>query len=293
MHTETYLTTEEAAAYLRLKERKLYQLVAAGRVPCSKVTGKWLFPRMALDRWVAAGLGQPSGGVTVEPPPIIGGSHDPLLEWVVRRSGAGLALLPEGSEAGLSRLAENEIAVAAIHLHQPNLSVDANVAAVQARPGLHDAVVIAFVRREQGLVVAPGNPLGLVKLEDALVKKVRFAGRQKGAGAQLLLEALVAREGQPIVGATRAYPTGSDLALAIRAGDADCGIATRAVANLHGLGFVSLLWERFDLVVRRRTYFEPPVQRLVAALRDPAFAAQAASLGGYDNSEIGLVRLNI
>lgn len=287
-----YLTTEEAAEYLRLKERKLYQMVADGSIPCSKVTGKWLFPRMALDRWVAAGLGQPAGLVTIDPPPIIGGSHDPLLEWVVRRSGAGLALLPEGSEAGLNRLAQNEIAIAAIHLHQPDLSVDANIAAVEGRPGLHDAVVIAFTRREQGLVVAPGNPLGLAKLEDALARKVRFAGRQKGAGAQLLLEALIARESPSLVLAARTYPTGSDLALAIRSGEADCGIATRAVANLHGLDFVSLLWERFDLVLRRRTYFEPPVQRFVAALQDPAFTVQAASLGGYDNSQLGQVRLN-
>ena len=50
------LTTDEAAAYLRLSERKLYDLIAAGAVPCTKVTGRWLFPRAALDRWLAAGL---------------------------------------------------------------------------------------------------------------------------------------------------------------------------------------------------------------------------------------------
>ncbi len=59
MQDDIYLTTEEAAAYLRLKERKLYELVAEGAIPCSKVTGKWLFPRAALDRWVAAGLARP------------------------------------------------------------------------------------------------------------------------------------------------------------------------------------------------------------------------------------------
>jgi len=47
------LTTDEAAEYLRLSERKLYELVAERAVPCSKVTGRWLFPRAALDRWVA------------------------------------------------------------------------------------------------------------------------------------------------------------------------------------------------------------------------------------------------
>src|SRR5262245_61880025 len=111
------LTTDEAANYLRLSERKLYELVANGAVPCSKVTGRWLFPKAALDRWVTAGL---LGTATLAQPapPIVGGSHDPLLEWALRESGSGLASLPEGSEAGLRRLARGEVALAAIHLHR-------------------------------------------------------------------------------------------------------------------------------------------------------------------------------
>ena len=93
MQDDVFLTTEEAAAYLRLKERKLYELVAHGAIPCSKVTGKWLFPRAALDRWVSAGLARPDGFVAEPVPPIIGGSHDSLLEWAARQSGSGLALL--------------------------------------------------------------------------------------------------------------------------------------------------------------------------------------------------------
>src|SRR5215218_9168924 len=97
------LTTAEAADYLRIKERKLYELVANAAVPCSKVTGKWLFPRHELDRWVLSGLTAPDG---VPPAPtrgIVGGSQDSLLEWALRDSGSGLASLPEGSEAGLAR----------------------------------------------------------------------------------------------------------------------------------------------------------------------------------------------
>src|SRR6202023_4366035 len=80
VHMEDLLTTDEAATYLRLSERKRYELVANGAVPCTKVTGKWLFPKAALDRWLAAGL------LTPEPPrapaaPIVGGRHDPLLAW--------------------------------------------------------------------------------------------------------------------------------------------------------------------------------------------------------------------
>ena len=111
------LTTDEAANYLRLSERKLYELVANRAVPCSKVTGRWLFPRAALDRWVTAGLIAPAAFAHVAAPPIVGGSHDPLLEWALRESGCGLASLPEGSEEGLRRLTRGEVMVAAIHLH--------------------------------------------------------------------------------------------------------------------------------------------------------------------------------
>ena len=151
------LTTEEAATYLRLSERKLYELVANGAVPCTKVTGKWLFPKSALDRWLAAGYAGPSAFAQAPAPPIIGGSHDPLLEWALRESASRLASLPEGSEAGLQRLARGEVIAAAIHLHRLDGDDDvANVEAVANTQGLHDVVLIAFARREQGLVVAPG-----------------------------------------------------------------------------------------------------------------------------------------
>src|SRR5258708_15429353 len=82
-------TTTEAAEYLRLKERKIYELVAEGTIPCTKVTGKWLFPQAELDHWLAASLIRPKGLKPAEPMPIVGGSHDPLLEWALRESGSG------------------------------------------------------------------------------------------------------------------------------------------------------------------------------------------------------------
>src|SRR5215471_2382251 len=186
------LTTDEAATYLRLSERKLYELVAKNAVPCTKATGRWLFPRAALDRWVMAGLITPTALANVAAPPIVGGSHDPLLEWTLRESGCGLASLPEGSQEGLRRLTRGEVMIAAIHLHA--LEHDdgrANVVAVADAPGLHDAVVIAFARREQGIVVAPGNPLGLSDIGSIAKSGARMAQRPPGAGAQLLLLAML------------------------------------------------------------------------------------------------------
>ena len=293
MHMPDLLTTDEAAAYLRLSERKLYELVANGAVPCTKVTGKWLFPRAALDRWLMAGLVLPALA-QAPAPPIVGGSHDPLLEWALRESGSGLASLPEGSEAGLRRLTRGEITAAAIHVHRLDGDDEAaNLDAVADAPGLHDVVVLAYARREQGLVLAPGNPLQLRDIADVAARRARLALRPQGAGAQLLLLALLARAGlafDALALVKPVCPTGADIAQAVRSGRADCGIATRSVAQAAGLDFVPLTWERFDLALHQRDYFRPGLQALFKFVRTAAFRDRAAELAGYDVSEAGDVR---
>ncbi|WKA28063.1 helix-turn-helix transcriptional regulator [Bradyrhizobium roseum] len=289
------LTTDEAADYLRLSERKLYELVADRAVPCSKVTGRWLFSRAALDRWVSAGLIAPAGLTQVSAPPIVGGSHDPLLEWALRESHSGLASLPEGSEEGLRRLTRGEVMIAAIHLHRLDGDDEAaNPEAVANAAGLHDGVVIAFARREQGIVVASGNPLDLSDMASIASSRARMAQRPAGAGAQLLLLALLARAGiapDDLKLAKPAFPTGPDIAQAIRSGRIDCGIATRSVAKSAGLDFLPLAWERFDLVMRQRDYFMKGPQALFGFMRCAGFPERAGELGGYDVSDAGAVRL--
>jgi putative molybdopterin biosynthesis protein len=292
MQAPELLTTEEAAAYLRLSERKLYELVARGEVPCTKVTGKWLFPKAALSHWLGANMIVP--GARAMAPPIVGGSHDPLLEWALRESGSQLASLPEGSETGLSRLRLGEVIAAAIHLHRLDGDDErANVEAVAAAPGLYDAVLIAFAQREQGLLVAPHNPLALRDIASIATREARLALRPEGAGAQLLLLALLARAGLTLNGLITVKPvcpTGPDIAQAVRSGRADCGIATRSVAQAAGIGFVPLIWERFDLALRQRDYFLPGPQALFSFMRTAGFRERATELGGYDVSEAGAVR---
>src|SRR5882757_1107347 len=145
-----FLTTSEAAEYVRLGERKLYELVTSGAIPCRKVAGKWLFPRHELDLWVLSGLARPAGMVAADPPLIVGGSQDDLLEWALRESGSGLASLTEGTARGVERLQRGEVIAAAIHFHRDTVSTDdANIAAIRAMPGLHDTVLVGLARREQ------------------------------------------------------------------------------------------------------------------------------------------------
>jgi putative molybdopterin biosynthesis protein len=269
--------------------------VANAAVPCSKVTGRWLFPKAALDRGVSAGL-LSTAPLAQPAPPLVGGSHDPLLEWALRESASGLATLPEGSEAGLRRLGRGEVMAAAIHLHRIDGDGDddrSNAEAVANAPGLHDVVVIAFARREQGLLVAPGNPLKLADIASVAAARARMALRPNGAGAQLLLLALLARAGlafEALNAVKPPCPTGPDIAQAVRTQRADCGIATRAVALSSGLDFVPLTWEHFDLALRQRDFFLPGPQALAGFLRTAAFRERAAELRGYDVTATGTVR---
>lgn len=287
------LTTGEAAGYLRLKERKLYELVADRQIPCTKMTGKWLFSRADLDRWLLAGMARPFGVIPAEPPPIVGGSHDPLLQWALSESRAGLAILPEGSEAGYRRFLKGEVIAAAIHFHDlDDPEMDANLEIVRREATLYDAVLVGFAAREQGLLVAPGNPLGLTGLRDACDGRRRVAVRPEGAGAQQLLMSLLKRDSRSIGDFDHTFvaPTGPDIAQAIRSGHADCGIATRAVATATGVGFVPLAIEHFDLLTRQRDYFRPPLQAFLKLLGDRRFSDRAAELGGLDVSNAGSVR---
>src|ERR1700726_3074302 len=107
-----FLTTSEAAEYVRLGERKLYELVTSGAIPCSKVAGKWLFPRHELDLWILSGLGRPGRMIAADLPPIVGRSQDDLLEWALREPGSGLGSLTEGTARGVERLRRGEVIAA-------------------------------------------------------------------------------------------------------------------------------------------------------------------------------------
>lgn len=291
------LTTSEASEYLRLGERKLYELVAEGAIPCTKVTGKWLFPREELDRWVLSGLMRPAGMGRADAPLIVGGSQDALLEWSLRESGSGLATLVEGTESGVGRVLRGEAIAAAIHFHTESdvwdSGEDANVSAVRAIATLHDAVLVGFVRREQGLLLQPGNPKDLTNIAGVLASGATMAVRQSGAGAQMLLDALLKQHGAKPKDLRRLDPpclTGPDLAAAIRAGGADCGIATRAAAKAAGLDFVPLLWENFDLLMHQRAYFKPALQALMGFISKPLLKERAKNLTGYDTTPAGTIR---
>ncbi|WP_149539600.1 helix-turn-helix transcriptional regulator [Siccirubricoccus phaeus] len=289
------LTLREAAAFLRLSERSLYEMARQRRLPAAQLGGKWLFPRRLLEAWLAAEAAAGTTAPRPDPPPILAGSHDPLLDWAVRQSGCGLALRSGGSLDGLAALAAGEAMAAATHLLDPDTGAFNEPAVRQALPGW-GVVGITWAWREQGLIVPPGNPAGLGEVAALARPGIRVAGRQARAGSHVLLTHLLTEAGIRLeqIGFLPAPAMSEDeVAAAVAEGRAEAGFGIRAEAGSRGLGFVPLIAERFDLVMPRRQYFAPAMQALLGFARGAEFAARGARLGGYALGKTGRVAFNL
>lgn len=287
-----FLTAKELADLLRVKERKVYELVAAGAIPVSRLTGKYLFPRDVIRAWIrrSTDFGA-AGAALVARPAVFAGSHDPLLEWALRESGSEIATFFDGSADGLARLGRGQAIAAGLHL--PDTGSGWNTEAVAAALPGEPVVLVEWAKRRQGLVLAPGRAAGIGGLADLAGRTI--VPRQAGSGSRALLLRLL--DGAPGLRQSITFldpPARSeaDVAQAVAGGRADAGLAVECVARQYRLDFVPLVSERFDLAVWRRDWFEPPLQRLFAFCRTAAFRARAEELGGYDLAEFGRVRFN-
>lgn len=293
MPLPAYLTTAEVAEYLRLKERKVYDLVSQGVIPCVRVTGKLLFPRQRIDLWLMNHLeGDDAAGTPT--PQVLAGSQDPLLEWAVKESGAEMALLCQGSGDGVQRLMDGRAMLAGMHIWHPE-SQRYNDPATLGLSGMRDLVLIRWAKRQQGLLLDAGNPHGIKRLKDITRPGLRIAHRQPDAGVSHLLQSLLSHHGieaKCLTWADNPSLSEDDLALAIRQGEADVGVGIEAAAKRQGLAFIPLQQENFDLAMRRRHYFEPAMQRLLAFAGCERFRQRAEALGGYDISDFGRVVYN-
>ncbi|MEZ5726822.1 MAG: substrate-binding domain-containing protein [Burkholderiaceae bacterium] len=156
-------------------------------------------------------------------------------------------------------------------------------------------VALHWARREQGLLLAPGNPLGIGGLSDLTRRGCRVALRQAGAGSSLLFARLMRLAGVGFAALSPIEPRASsesDMAAMIADDFADAGFGIRSAAVAARLEFIPLAWESVDLAMWRRQAFEPGLQALLAFCRGPRFAERARRLGGYDVSGHGRVVFN-
>ncbi|MFI6631032.1 molybdopterin biosynthesis protein [Nonomuraea fuscirosea] len=223
------------------------------------------------------------------------GSHDMVLDLAASALRAAdplitLASSNVGSLGGLVALRDGLCHVAGSHLLDPAtgrytlpyvdrlLGTDADVA------------VIRLVHRDQGLIVAPGNPLGLTGIEDLAKPDLRYVNRQRGAGTRALLDHELTGLGidpREVSGYSREEHTHLAVAAAVAAGRADAGLGILAAARAFGLDFVPVAREPYDLVLRTGTLEEELLAPLWELLEQPEFRAGVEALGGYSCAETG------
>jgi putative molybdopterin biosynthesis protein len=196
-----------------------------------------------------------------------------------------------GSLGGLIALRRGEAHLAGSHLLDPETG-EYNFAYIKQYLPDVPVVVVTLLRREQGLIVARGNPHNIDSLKDLARPDVRFVNRQRGAGTRVLLDYRLKElgiEAESVHGYRREEYTHLAVAAAVQSGVADCGLGVRAAARALDLDFVSVEWERYDLVIPQQFYESELLQPLLTLIRGESFRKVVAELEGYDSGGMGEV----
>ena len=224
------------------------------------------------------------------------GSHDLTLDVLASRlkeqtGNGGLASAHVGSMAGILALRRRETHLSGIHLLDPE-SGQYNYAYLKRFLPGREIVLINLVYRTQGLLVRPGNPLGLHGLADLIRSGVKYVNRQGGSGTRVLLDYLLGQQDidrEQIAGYEHEEFTHLGVAVAIASGAADAGLGIQSAACSFGLDFIPVGEERYDLAVPVEYMTDPRIETLLAIIRNPEFQAEITAMGGYDTRDTGRI----
>lgn len=295
------MNTKEVAQYLDIHEKQVYALIKAKRIPATRVTGKWIFPKKLIDGWIEtnakSGMAEARRkGKQIEGSLLAAGSNDPILDILntfIKRSFPELYLFSAniGSTDGLKALNRGYTDLAWSHLLDPK-SGEYNTPFLSTHLPNLKPVVINLFYRELGFLTAPGNPLHVRGFEDLTKKKVRLINRQKGSGTRVLLDHHLKTldiSSSDIQGYDNEVYTHFEVGMAINAKEADVGIATVAAAKLLGLSFIPITQESFDMLMDQTTYFDKNVQAFIEILNSREFRSRVDRLGIYDFKNSGKI----
>jgi putative molybdopterin biosynthesis protein len=223
------------------------------------------------------------------------GSHDLVLDLAASQLRADdplitLASSNVGSLGGLVALRDGLCHIAGSHLLDPATG-EYTLPYVDRLLGTgSDVAVVRLVHRNQGLIVASGNPLDLTGVDDLTRPGLHYVNRQRGAGTRALLDHELARRGidpDQVSGYSREEYTHLAVAAAVAAGRADAGMGILAAARAFGLDFVPVAQEPYDLVLRVASLSDALLAPLWALLDRADFRADVEALGGYSCTETG------
>lgn len=280
-----YLSTREVASYLRLNQKKIYALVAAGEMPAARISGKWLFSKALVDGWVAGRTVHPTGGLMqalLDTVVVLQGSDDWLLSRLVERyqerSGTPVPTASVGSLAGLSALGEGRAHLAGCH-------VEPQVARHEAGTPVY---LLGLFEREQGIIVDRRRTPRVEGLAGLARRALRFAVRQERSGTHRLVSSLLAAESvEPRWTPVGPYHSHLEVALAVRGGDADAGFGSRIAAHLAGLDFLPVAREEFDLAIPAHLLSHPKLAGFLEFCVDELGARRRHPDPGYSFEQLG------
>lgn len=292
------LNTREVAEYLNINEKQVYKLIQDKKIPATRITGKWTFPKQLIDAWIIKNAEEniTLRGKTAEPGGhiVVMGSHDfcmELLSHELTRTFPELSLSVSnvGSLGGLLALARGICHVACAHMFDPQSGTYNVPYLTQHLPDM-PVVLINLVHRDLGLIVRRGNPLQLKTCADIERSGARIINRQSGSGTRLFFDAELKRMGiaaESIQGYGDEVATHNEAALAVFGGSADAAVGILSAAGMLGLDFVYLTRERFDLVIPREHIASTAIDCLLQVVRSPAFKQKVDAMRGYDTTATG------
>ncbi len=199
------------------------------------------------------------------------------------------------SKAALRSLCRGEIHIAGMHLYDADTG-EHNIPFVRKALTGKSAVLITLGVWEEGLLVLPGNPMGVKTVSDLVEFGATIVTHEVGSGSRMLLERKLQEERVPlhkVKGSDHIVHSHQDVALSVVSGIADAGISTASIAAAFGLGFIPLHRARYDLVIIKEYLEEEPVKQFLSILGHQLVRSQLEILGGYDISNIGEVVANI
>lgn len=292
-----FMNTKEVAEYLGINEKQVYALIKAGKMPCTRVTGKWVFPKHIIDEWIESNTRTSFKSLANndhEPDRILAaGSNDPVLDLLISQKiqdNVNIFSCNTGSTEGLRLLGESKADIAWCHLFDPE-SGTYNIPYIASHMADRKVAIVHLFYREIGLLVAPDHAKKIKKLED-ISSGVRFINRQKGSGIRLFLDYNLKKNGidaATITGYENEVYTHFEIGLSILSGKADAGISSVAISKLMGIPFVPLARESFDMVVGKDTFFEKGIQAFIETLQTKKFRKTVEPLGDYSFADSGKI----
>ncbi|MCW8889682.1 MAG: helix-turn-helix transcriptional regulator [Sedimenticola sp.] len=285
-HSDVFMSVKQVAEYLHLNEKKIYALVNDGGIPATKVTGKWMFPRELVDRWM---LDSTHGGLLTDRL-VISGGEDPLFYHLVQefaRDTGAHALIsynPTGTRLGLDLLQANRIDACGIHWGPDTESHLRHPALLSQYSQHHHWVLIRAFRREQGLMISTEVADQISNIETLFRSRYRWATRQGGSGSQRFLLELLSHYSVSKDDLNNQVNALSEreAAAAIAMKQSDVAPGARATAKEYGLAFIPFGWESFDIALPRNIWFRRLFQDLITRLKSQPCQAMADRLTGYN-----------